>query len=96
VIETFFVTILGMGMIGGLVSVLGGVSETEFLASIEVLDNSPDTDAPLGFEWRVAAHSLTSPRYDFALAIAPVSSLMLSERKVDQCSEMEAIVEERR
>ena len=38
----------GMAMIGGLVTVLGGVSKTEFLASIEVLDNSPDSEAPLG------------------------------------------------
>ena len=37
-----------MEVIGGLVTVLGGVSNTEFLSSVEVLDNSPDSDAPLG------------------------------------------------
>ena len=64
----------GMAMIGGLVTVIGGVSKTEFLASIEVLDNSANSDEnPLGHEWRVAAHSLAAPRYDFALAVAPVS-----------------------
>ena len=43
-----FVTLSGMEVIGGLVTVLGGVSNTEFLSSVEVLDNSPDSDAPLG------------------------------------------------
>ena len=39
---------------------------------VEVLDNSPNIEVPLGHEWRVAAHSLAAPRYDFALAVAPV------------------------
>ena len=78
-----------MAMIGGLVTVIGGVSKTEFLSSVEVLDNSPDSDAPLGFEWRVAAHSLTSPRYDFALAVAPVSALLLEDRPMDECPMIE-------
>lgn len=64
---------------------MGGVAKQEFLSSLEVLDNSPDSDAPLGFEWRVAAHSLTAPRYDFALAVAPVSALHVSDRNHDQC-----------
>merc|ERR1711983_369609 len=36
----------GMAMIGGLVTVIGGVSKTEFLASIEVLDNSANSSPP--------------------------------------------------
>jgi N-acetylneuraminic acid mutarotase len=83
----------GMEVIGGLVTVLGGVSNTEFLSSVEVLDNSPDSDAPLGFEWRVTAHALTAPRYDFALAVAPVSSLSLEDRGMDDCSSNLEIIE---
>jgi len=82
----------GMAMIGGLVTVIGGVSKTEFLASIEVLDNSANSDEnPLGHEWRVAAHSLAAPRYDFALAVAPVSALNQEERMMDKCV-MEEII----
>lgn len=81
----------GMAMIGGLVTVVGGVSKTEFLASIEVLDHSPNSDAPLGFEWRVAAHSLTDPRYDFSFAVAPVSALKQEERLMDECIAEEVI-----
>lgn len=81
----------GMATIGGLVTVLGGVSKTEFLSSVEVLDNSPDSDAPLGFEWRVTAHSLSAPRYDFALAVAPVSALNIEDRNMDECSTPEII-----
>ena len=80
-----------MATIGGLVTVLGGVAKTEFLSSVEVLDNSPDSDAPLGFEWRVTAHSLSAPRYDFALAIAPVSALSMDNRNMDKCSSEEII-----
>ena len=82
-----------MEVIGGLVTVLGGVSNTEFLSSVEVLDNSPDSDAPLGFEWRVTAHALTAPRYDFALAVAPVSSLSLEDRGMDDCSSNLEVIE---
>ncbi len=82
-----------MGTIGGLVTVMGGVSRTEFLSSLEVLDNSPDSEAPLGFEWRVAAHSLTAPRYDFALAVAPVSVLEMDERRMDDCSTSLTVIE---
>ena len=88
-----FVTLSGMEVIGGLVTVLGGVSNTEFLSSVEVLDNSPDSDAPLGFEWRVTAHALTAPRYDFALAVAPVSSLSLEDRGMDDCSSNLEVIE---
>ena len=60
-IQTFndfssFLILSGMEVIGGLVTVLGGVSNTEFLSSVEVLDNSPDSDAPLG-----TIHKLRKP-----------------------------------
>ena len=66
-IQTFndfssFVTLSGMEVIGGLVTVLGGVSNTEFLSSVEVLDNSPDSDAPLG-----TIHKLRKPFYSTKL-----------------------------
>ena len=48
---------------------------------------------PLGFEWRVTAHALTAPRYDFALAVAPVSSLSLEDRGMDDCSSNLEIIE---
>ena len=48
---------------------------------------------PLGFEWRVTAHALTAPRYDFALAVAPVSSLALEDRGMDDCSSHLEIIE---
>ena len=51
-----FVTLSGMEVIGGLVTVLGGVSNTEFLSSVEVLDNSPDSDAPLGTIHKLRKH----------------------------------------
>ena len=57
-----FVTLSGMEVIGGLVTVLGGVSNTEFLSSVEVLDNSPDSDAPLG-----TIHKLRKPFYSTKL-----------------------------
>lgn len=75
-----------MATIGGLITVLGGVSKTEFLSSLEVLDTSSNADAPLGFDWRVAAHTLTAPRYDFALAVAPVSALQMEDRLMDECA----------
>ena len=76
----------GMAMIGGLATVLGGVSKKEFLSSVEVLDNSQNPDAPLGYEWRITAHTLSVPRYDFALAVAPISYLPMDERRMDQCA----------
>ena len=77
----------GMGVIAGLPTVIGGVSSNEFLASIEVLDNSSDESSPLGFEWRVAAHSMATPRYDFAWATAPISQVIGSQpmNKMDMC-----------
>ena len=50
-------------------------------------------NGPLGFEWRVTAHALTAPRYDFALAVAPVSSLALEDRGMDDCSSNLEIIE---
>ena len=80
-------------MIGGLATVLGGVSKKEFLSSVEVLDNSQNAEAPLGYEWRITAHTLSVPRYDFALAVAPISSLPVNERRMDQCADDDEIIE---
>ena len=41
---------------------------------------------PFRFEWRVTAHSLTDPRYDFALTTAPLSAFNPEDRVMDQCS----------
>ena len=70
-----------MILVGGMTTVLGGVSDEEFLSSIEVLDNSADSTTPLGMEWRIAAHSLARPRYDFAVAAIPISALVIEIRK---------------
>ena len=51
-----------MSVIAGLPTVVGGVSSDEFLASVEVLDNSAKEDTPLGQEWRIAAHGMATPR----------------------------------
>jgi hypothetical protein len=62
----------GMAVISGLPTVVGGVADFEFLSSIEVLDNSADENSPFGLEWRVAAYTLSSPKYDFAMATIPI------------------------
>ncbi len=41
---------------------MGGVSEKEFLKSIEFLDNSAEEGAELDMDWRIAAHDLSRPR----------------------------------
>lgn len=51
-----------MALVSGMATVIGGVSDDEFLRSIEVLDNSADDDSPSGMDWRTAAHALTRPR----------------------------------
>jgi len=65
-------SILGMALISGMAAVVGGVSEDEFLQSIEFLDNSPDEadGSPLAMDWRIAAHSLSRPRFTFFLTTA--------------------------
>ena len=76
-----------MASIGGLPTVVGGVSSTQFLSSIEVLDNSNSDNAPLGLEWRVAAHTMATPRYDFALAAVPITQVLTQDvlNKEDIC-----------
>ena len=82
-----FKKILGMETIAGLPTVVGGVSTTQFLSSVEVLDNSNNDDAPLGLEWRIAAHSMATPRYDFALSTVPITQVLGEEmmNKMDVC-----------
>ena len=76
-----------MDTIAGLPTVVGGVSTTQFLQSVEVLDNSNNEDAPLGLEWRLAAHSMATPRYDFALSTVPITQVLGEEmmNKMDVC-----------
>ncbi len=52
----------GMAWISGMAAVMGGVSEKEFLKSIEFLDNSAEEGAELDMDWRIAAHDLSRPR----------------------------------
>lgn len=83
----------GMAVISGLPTVVGGVADFEFLSSIEVLDNSADETSPLGLEWRVAAYTLSSPRYDFAMATIPISAFKLSQRHMVECPASDMIIE---
>ena len=57
-----FALLTGMALVSGMATVIGGVSDDEFLRDIEVLDNSADDNSPSGMDWRVAAHALTRPR----------------------------------
>ena len=77
----------GMASIAGLPTVVGGVSSNQFLSSVEVLDNSINDDAPLGMEWRVGAHSMPTPRYDFALSTVPITQVLGEDKlnKEDVC-----------
>ena len=76
-----------MASIAGLPTVVGGVSSNQFLSSVEVLDNSINDDAPLGMEWRVGAHSMPTPRYDFALSTVPITQVLGEDKlnKEDVC-----------
>ena len=76
-----------MAVISGLPTVVGGVADFEFLSSIEVLDNSADENSPFGLEWRVAAYTMSSPRYDFAMATIPISAFKLNQRQMVECPE---------
>ena len=71
-----------MSVIAGLPTVVGGVSSDEFQASVEVLDNSASDASPMGFDWRIAAHAMATPRYDFAYAAVPISQAL--PNKADQ------------
>ena len=45
----------GLAIISGIPTVIGGITATEFLASVEQLDNSRDEQAPKGREWRLVS-----------------------------------------
>ena len=45
----------GLAIINGIPTVIGGISATEFLGSVEQLDNSRDEQAPKGREWRLVS-----------------------------------------
>lgn len=75
----------GMALIGGRATVIGGVSDDEFLSSIEVLDNSADAESPLGMDFGSVAHGLTRPRYDFVVTEVPLSALAVNERNLAMC-----------
>ena len=83
----------GMAWISGMATVIGGVSSDEFLQSIEFLDNSAEDDAVLGMDWRIAAHALSRPRYDFTVAAVPVSAMPSNERSMHMCFDDEEVVE---
>ena len=73
------------------VIILGGVCKTEFLSSIEVLDHSFESkNSPFHYEWRISAHALVDPRYDFALAIAPVKAFQDEEQDLEHCKSASA------
>ena len=82
----------GMAVISGLPTVVGGVADFEFLSSIEVLDNSADENSPFALEWRVAAYTMSSPRYDFSMATIPISAFKLSQRHMVECPFDDAII----
>ncbi len=74
-----------MAVVSGLPTVVGGVSEFEFLSSIEVLDNSADEKSPYNMEWRLAAYTMSLPRYDFAMVTIPISAFKAQERIMTEC-----------
>ena len=84
-----------MASIAGLPTVVGGVSSNQFLSSVEVLDNSIKDDAPLGMEWRVGAHSMSTPRYDFALSTVPITQVLGKDKlnKEDVCGSQSGNIE---
>ena len=83
----------GMAVISGLPTVVGGVADFEFLSSIEVLDNSADENSPFALEWRVAAYTMSSPRYDFSMATIPISAFKLSQRHMVECPFDDSIID---
>ncbi len=76
-----------MDSIAGLPTVVGGVSSNQFLSAIEVLDNSNNADAPMGLEWRMTAHTMATPRYDFAFSAVPITQVLSEDmlNKEDVC-----------
>lgn len=78
-----------MAVINGLATVLGGVSNDKFPRSIEVLDNSADNDTSIeGMDWRITAHDLFRPRYDFNVAQVPISAFPDDERSLNTCFDL--------
>jgi hypothetical protein len=48
----------GLAVINGIPSVVGGVAATEFLASVEQLDDTNNRDMPYQREWRISPQVL--------------------------------------
>ena len=65
----------GLAVINGIPTVVGGVAEDEFLASVEQLDSSNDQDIAYQRQWRLVAQALSVPRYDFGVAQIPTSKV---------------------
>jgi len=60
----------------GIPTVIGGLSGTEFLSSIEQFDKSSASwNVPLQRDWRIINHVLNSARYEMAVASIPVSRI---------------------
>ena len=53
----------GLAVINDIPTVVGGVAEDEFLASVEQLDSSNDQDLACQRQWRLVAQALSVPRY---------------------------------
>eukprot|EP00096_Caligus_rogercresseyi_P005548 TRINITY_DN2131_c0_g1_i2.p1 TRINITY_DN2131_c0_g1~~TRINITY_DN2131_c0_g1_i2.p1 ORF type:complete len:555 (+),score=117.14 TRINITY_DN2131_c0_g1_i2:130-1794(+) len=65
-----------MSLVYGIPTVIGGLSSSEFLSSIEVFDKSSASwNVPLKREWKVLSHSLQSPRYEMTSVAIPASKL---------------------
>jgi hypothetical protein len=45
-----------------------------------------------GIDWRISAHALTRPRYDFSLAHIPISALPGNKKSMDMCDDDSVIV----
>ena len=65
----------GLAVINDIPTVVGGVAEDEFLASVEQLDSSNDQDLACQRQWRLVAQALSVPRYDFGVAQIPTSKV---------------------
>ena len=65
----------GLAVINDIPTVVGGVAEDEFLASVEQLDSSNDQDIAYQRQWRLVAQALSVPRYDFGVAQIPTSKV---------------------
>ena len=56
-----------------------------------MLDHSFESkNSPFHYEWRISAHALVDPRYDFALAIAPVKAFQDEEQDLEHCKSASA------